>query len=241
MREFARGHGTSAASRGRRPRGAAGPAHLPRRARTGRMPRRLAPRKHPTQRRARETVEAILAAATALFATHGYARTTTNGVADRAGVSIGSLYQYFPNKDALLAALHERHEARVGPVIARSLVVLADPAVTLERGLGALVRALGEAHDADPALTRAVAVQSPQVPPLGSRQRKQAEHYVGRIETLLSGRSDVRPGDRRVMARVLVQATESLTRWLVHDLPPEVDRRVVGDEVVRMLWRYLAG
>lgn len=74
-----------------------------------RLPHALAPRKRPAQQRARTTVEAILGAAIELFAARGYARTTTNAVAARAGISVGSLYQYFPNKDAILTALVERH------------------------------------------------------------------------------------------------------------------------------------
>nr|MDT0666011.1 helix-turn-helix domain-containing protein [Micromonospora sp. DSM 115978] len=66
-------------------------------------------RKRPVQERSRRTVEAILDAAAQLLATNGYQATTTNHVAERAGVSIGSLYQYFPNKDALLVALEDRH------------------------------------------------------------------------------------------------------------------------------------
>ncbi|TMZ52891.1 TetR/AcrR family transcriptional regulator, partial [Klebsiella pneumoniae] len=68
-----------------------------------------APRKTPRQQRSRETVAAILEAAAQLFQRHGYTATTTNKIAERAGVSIGSLYQYFPNKEALLAALAQEH------------------------------------------------------------------------------------------------------------------------------------
>ena len=72
------------------------------------------PRKKPLQGRSRETVGFVLEAAAQLFGELGYEGTTTNRVAERAGVSIGSVYQYFPNKEALLLALAERHldEAR---------------------------------------------------------------------------------------------------------------------------------
>jgi AcrR family transcriptional regulator len=66
-------------------------------------------RKSPSQERSRRTVEKILDAAARIFHEQGYAGATTNDVADEAEVSVGSLYQYFPNKDALLVALTRRH------------------------------------------------------------------------------------------------------------------------------------
>jgi AcrR family transcriptional regulator len=67
------------------------------------------PRKSPRQERSRRTVARILDAAAHIFHEQGYSGATTNDIADEAGVSIGSLYQYFPNKDALLLALAHQH------------------------------------------------------------------------------------------------------------------------------------
>jgi len=69
----------------------------------------VSPRKHARQERSRHTVKRILDAAARIFHEHGYAGATTNDIADEAGVSVGSLYQYFPNKDALLVALTKQH------------------------------------------------------------------------------------------------------------------------------------
>jgi AcrR family transcriptional regulator len=68
----------------------------------------VTPRKKPVQGRSRATVEAVLAAAAHILETRGLAGFNTNAVAERAGVSIGSLYQYFPSKDAILVALMEQ-------------------------------------------------------------------------------------------------------------------------------------
>ncbi|HEY7903491.1 MAG TPA: helix-turn-helix domain-containing protein, partial [Casimicrobiaceae bacterium] len=62
-------------------------------------------------------MEAILDAAARVFGRDGYAGATTNRIADVAGVSIGSVYQYFPNKDALVVALHARHSRRMQAVM----------------------------------------------------------------------------------------------------------------------------
>lgn len=68
----------------------------------------LEPRKVPRQRRSKATVEAILDACAEAVERLGYHRLTTHAVADRAGVSVGTLYQYFPNKDAVAGALAVR-------------------------------------------------------------------------------------------------------------------------------------
>src|SRR6516165_1973024 len=75
---------------------------------TTRRPR-TTPRKKPRQERSQVTVEAILDATARVLCTIGYDRASTNRVALAAGVSVGSLYQYFPSKEALVAALVERH------------------------------------------------------------------------------------------------------------------------------------
>jgi AcrR family transcriptional regulator len=76
-------------------------------------PSALAPRKLPGQKRSAHTVEAILEAAARILETQGLVACTTNAVAQKAGVSIGSLYQYFPNRDALTVALIERETAQL--------------------------------------------------------------------------------------------------------------------------------
>jgi AcrR family transcriptional regulator len=68
----------------------------------------LAPRRKPSQARSAQTDAVILEAAARILERDGPARFTTNRVAERAGISVGSLYQYYPNKAALLFRLHER-------------------------------------------------------------------------------------------------------------------------------------
>src|SRR5437870_12652127 len=78
---------------------------------------RTHPRKLPKQERAKATVEAILAATAHILVREGFDAASTNRIADEAGVSVGSLYQYFPSKQAIVSALLERHVHRMLGVI----------------------------------------------------------------------------------------------------------------------------
>jgi len=100
---------------------------------------RLRPRKQPTQPRAVETVACILEAAAQILEAQGIDAFNTNAVAERAGVSIGSLYQYFPGKDALLIALMQREKQRFAEDAGAALAQPSGPAA-LRHLIGAAVR-----------------------------------------------------------------------------------------------------
>jgi AcrR family transcriptional regulator len=74
-------------------------------------------RREPKQRRARQTVEAVLDAVVRILKREGVNAVTTNRIAEVAGVSIGSVYQYFPDKRAIFVALHERHIEQIDRVV----------------------------------------------------------------------------------------------------------------------------
>ena len=115
----------------------------------------LEPRKTPKQERARATCDAILEAAARIIAGQGLAAFNTNAVAERAGVSIGSLYQYFPNKDALMAALIQRQqEAQLGTFQAAAEMVGSEK--TLDKVVRSLVRAAMQHHSDDDLLASAI-------------------------------------------------------------------------------------
>lgn len=78
-------------------------------------------RRVPRQYRSRQTVEAVLAAVPIVLKRQGARALTTNRIAEVAGVSIGSLYQYFPNKQSVFSALHQRHVADVRHVLKRNI------------------------------------------------------------------------------------------------------------------------
>lgn len=107
-------------------------------------------RRQPTQRRAQETVNAILDAVIRLLKRRGASAITTNSIAETAGASIGSVYQYFPNKRAIFIALHERHIEQVDRVLRRKISESA--AEPLDRLVSHLMDGMIEVHASDPEL-----------------------------------------------------------------------------------------
>ncbi|WP_339692938.1 helix-turn-helix domain-containing protein [Celeribacter baekdonensis] len=104
----------------------------------------LSPRKTPRQARSKATVHAILEAAARILETQGVDAVTTNAVADRAGVSVGSLYQYFPSKEAIFAELIRQMRSEMRDDIFRAIDFVADK--SLEFAMARLVRAVIHHH-----------------------------------------------------------------------------------------------
>jgi AcrR family transcriptional regulator len=116
-------------------------------------------RRQPTQRRAQETVGAILDAVIRLLKRGGVSAVTTNSVAETAGVSIGSVYQYFPNKQAIFIALHERHIHQVDQVLRRK--ISESEGETLDVLVASLLDGMIEMHASDPELATLLGSEVP--------------------------------------------------------------------------------
>jgi AcrR family transcriptional regulator len=121
--------------------------------------KRHSARRVPTQQRAQVTVEAMLDAAIKLLKRGGASGITTNRIAETAGVSIGSVYQYFPNKRAIFIALHERHIIQVDSMIQRCLENGTD--ATLEEFIASLILGMIRLHSADPELSELLQTEVP--------------------------------------------------------------------------------
>jgi len=119
------------------------------------------PRKQPRQARSRATVDAITQAAAYILVKRGWVGFTTNAIAERAGVNISSLYQFFPNKEAIVAELQRRHIAQTHRKLVEALPRLAGQR-SLRDALLLLVGAIVDEHRVAPALHRAIAEELPQ-------------------------------------------------------------------------------
>ncbi|HEY4372634.1 MAG TPA: TetR/AcrR family transcriptional regulator [Burkholderiales bacterium] len=119
------------------------------------------PRKAPVQKRSQVTVDAIIEAAARIFVREGYPNATTNRIAELAGVSVGSLYEYFPNKASLLAALVERQAEIMSSVMRERLAQV--PGRPLQEVVTTIARAVIEAHYQNVDLNRLLIAGMPRV------------------------------------------------------------------------------
>src|SRR5499426_4613118 len=142
------------------------------------MARRLqtSPRKVASQARSRLTVDALLEATARILVKEGYDRASTNRIAEVAGVSIGSLYQYFPSKEALVAAVIDRHTQELSQVTRNAMVRMA--ARPIEVAAREFVSVAIDAHRVDPRLHAVLTEQIPRVGRLENVEANIREGYA---------------------------------------------------------------
>jgi AcrR family transcriptional regulator len=198
---------------------------------------RTAPRKSPKQERSRTTIEAILTATARVLVKEGFDKASTNRIAEQAGVSIGSLYQYFPSKEALVAALIERHTDEMTAVLTAAF----DRVARLPVALAAreLVALMLEAHSIDPALHRVLIEQVPRVGRLSRihEVESRAEEMVRAYLTL--HREELRVSDLESAAFLMVSTVEALTHAAVIYYPERLKSGALAGEITEMVVRYL--
>jgi AcrR family transcriptional regulator len=197
-------------------------------------------RKQPVQKRSQQMVEALVDAAGEVIARQGLDRFTTIEVAERAGVSVGSLYQYFANKEALLAALLDRLTRRLGEVVNRTAPLL------LEADLRTIVHGLLEA-----ALEFFASDEGLYLELLRNWYRLdigRSLHYfeqtmmdVTRIY-LLSHTSELRFDNAAAKQFVVTNGVVfTLLRYLSLPRPPGFGREQLVEELTSMIASYLSG
>ena len=201
------------------------------------MPTQLSPRKAPRQSRSQATVTAILDATAHILVESGFAAASTNAVAERAGVSVGSLYQYFPNKNALVSALHARHGEQMMGVIQRALTKAMD--ATLDDALAGLIEATVEAHRVEADLHR-VLEQQLGGPEMDALHDEYVDVMEDRIVALLARhRGEVTAPDLKLASYMLMNAAHGLIHAVILERPKGVSLKAGTHEIVRMMKAYL--
>jgi len=192
-------------------------------------------RKEPRQARSRDTVDVIIEAATRVLSSEGYDRASTNRIAEVAGVSIGSLYQFFPNKESIFASLRQRFFEELATAV---------------RSEAPRIRALGQ-RDAIRAgfavalrvrrknrrLQRALDEELPFV--VGFDATLQELSCELAREGLDEVPVDVRPRNLELAARMCVAVLDAVTRMASIQYPEYLDSDEFLDEATELLWRYV--
>ncbi len=195
------------------------------------------PRKRPRQERSKATVDTLLVASARILVKRGFDGFTTNEVAAVAGVSIGSLYQYFPNKEALVAALIERHIEDMNSAILSELTRVAQ--LPIADAVRAMIELTITAHLVDADLHQVLIEQVPRVGRMARLRELDAicHRMVAGILGLRQHELAIR--DPELSAFILVAAIESIAHRAALFAPERlVDPRLV-DEACLLVTRYL--
>jgi AcrR family transcriptional regulator len=195
------------------------------------------PRKLPQQDRSRITVEAILEATARILTEKGYSKTNTNQIAELAGVSIGSLYQYFPNKESLMAALIQQHENEMVELVESKLNHLFN--TPLEEAIPQLVKAVIAAHAINPKLHQ---VLNEEIPRSGRLEQTQTmdDRITNMLLKYLERWSDrLKPQKLEMTVFIFSHTVESLCHAAVIEDQRYMNNEEFEQEVFRMLLAYL--
>jgi len=198
------------------------------------------PRKQASQQRSRATVDALIEATARILVREGFDAASTNRIAEQAGVSVGSLYQYFPSKEALVAAVIDRHHRELIELVRGALAeVASDP---IEEAVRKLVTVAIEAHRVDPKLHRVLTEQIPRTGRLEKVETFSRENYALFRAYLESHRDEIRAVDPGLAAFVCVTSIEALTHSAVLHHPEVISGPAMAgliDEATRLVVRYL--
>ena len=188
------------------------------------------------QSRAKATVEAIMEAAAQILSRDGLASLNTNAIARRAGVSVGSVYEYFPNKQAIIDRLLDRHLQDGEEALRQGASAL--PSTPTPRDIvHALVDGAVRLHQSDPQLHRVLST----VVPLSAGQIKRVEALreglIGVVQMALAPHVI----DPAIKATILVDTVDALThRWLVDEVGTPVAPEQMSRELEGLLCAYIA-
>ena len=200
----------------------------------------LSPRRKPTQPRSTFTVDAVLDATARILTEQSLERLTTNAIAELAGVSVGSIYQYFPNKEALIAELRRRHLRDVNDALQDAIE--SANGLDLEDALRWVVRANVEAHARNPWLHYLLTVRYADVGfevdvaeprfSFTGIESSPIEQYLKTITGLPRARA-------KILAQMCYVIIESMTHASVVHGQPRLEIEALVEEIVLAVLGYL--
>jgi len=196
----------------------------------------LEPRKSPVQARSTASVEAILEATVQVLLDVGKERLTTTRVASRAGVSVGTLYQYFPNKSALLQAALQRHLVAVTEAVER--VCKEQEGETLRNMATALITAFLQAKMRNPKTSVALYAVSSDVDATRIVQQMGSRFNKAIVRMLATAREPLTT-DPQLVASMLEGAMVGVSRRMLESGAPEKQVDALRRELIVVACAYL--
>jgi AcrR family transcriptional regulator len=196
------------------------------------------PRKKPRQERSLATYDAILEAATRIFGERGYAGATTNDIAELAGVSIGSLYQYFPNKDALIGALQWHHKIEIAAAV--KTVLDAAPDRSLRESVATLVSAWFSVHLRHARFHQRLETEFSTFDRSDEEDVQIEQAIVSDVTELLAYyQREIVPADRTLAAHIVVRTLMGQAHAALETPIPGVSTEMLEDGVIDSILGYL--
>jgi AcrR family transcriptional regulator len=194
-------------------------------------------RNQPRQPRSRATVSVILDAAIRVLDREGPEALTTSRVAEVAGVSVGTLYQYFAHREAIIEALQNRELERAGAMLERLLQ--SAPAISDRELARSVVTELLQLYRAAPALHRVLAVDGLRVAP-PERVLAFDARSVALVKAFLSVAGErIRATNLEAAAFVIYQSVRATMLSYLLEAPAGVDDSVLVTELTELIVRYL--
>lgn len=186
------------------------------------------------QARSKATVDAIVEASARILAEDGWPGLNTNAIAQRAGVSVGSIYEYFPDKQAIVDVILDQHLSKGEGMLAeaaRSLKGVHDVGVLV----AALVHGFVQLHSDNPRLHRALSSEAE----LSKAQRQRVAALRNGVITLVAEALTGQVDKPSLKATLLVDTADALAhRWLIDDVGLPVKPEALAAEAIKMLGGY---
>lgn len=196
------------------------------------------PKKVPGQARSRQTFDAIVEACARLLIARGYGALTTNHIAELAGVSIGSVYEYFGDKEAVVSEVVRRASEGFSEDAARALPAL--EGAPLEKAVTAWIDTLLSAMRARAELLRAIAADVPLAIREPHRREAWDRHLALARAAYRSAGARVRQDRAEEVSFLVVTLVDATLTRLVLEPPPDVDEETVVEELGRRVVEWVS-
>ncbi|ANE76362.1 TetR/AcrR family transcriptional regulator [Dickeya solani] len=192
------------------------------------------PRKTPVQARSRATVDAIIQASAYILNRYGWESLTTNAIAERAGVNISSLYQFFPNKEAIINELQRRHALEMHNELHETLRLFPEQS-SLREALTLIVEMIVDKHRVSPAVHKALTEEIP----LTARRVLEDEEELRKC--LIDGLKPFMKNvpDPEFALYIIGTATHAIIHRVTVDRPTLLHTQLLVSELVTLFEFYL--